>query len=218
VHVIFVYCAYKPKSMSCKIDDSAVIILAAGVSGRMGFPKPLLKFNDDECFLEHIINQYARADIGEIIVVAGSLLYGILLRRDFQFLTQIKLVLNAEPDLGRLHSVVMGLREAGQGKCCFIQNVDQPFIDVAMIKSLAAKVHPESYVAPVFKGEGGHPVLLGKSVVKHLISITDVHTDLRDVLGTFQKVQVEAESDDVCINLNSVADYKRHFGREPGVV
>jgi molybdenum cofactor cytidylyltransferase len=204
--------------MACKIDDSDVIILAAGVSGRMGFPKPLLKFNDDECFLEHIISQYAQADIGEIIVVASSLLYSILIRRDFPFLKQIRLILNAEPDLGRFHSVIMGLQEVGQDKYCYIQNVDQPFVDVSLIRALAAKAHADSYAAPVYKGVSGHPVLLGRSLVKHILTHPNMHSDLREYLRKSEKIEVETSNEFISINLNSVADYKNHFGREPGVV
>ena len=53
-------------NMGCNIDESAVIILAAGTSGRMGFHKPLLSFNDDESFLERIFNMYTEADIGQV--------------------------------------------------------------------------------------------------------------------------------------------------------
>jgi molybdenum cofactor cytidylyltransferase len=204
--------------MACRIDDSAVVVLAAGVSGRMGFPKPLLKFNDDECFLERIIHQYMLADIGDIVVVASALLYDVLIRRDFPFLREIRLVLNAEPELGRFHSVIMGLRETGEGKFCYIQNVDQPFTDVALIKALAARAHAEAFVSPVYKGEEGHPILLGRAVVKDILEQGQSQMVLREFLRPYKKVPLPSENANICINLNTVADFKSYFGREPEVV
>jgi molybdenum cofactor cytidylyltransferase len=204
--------------MSCNISESTVIILAAGLSGRMGHTKALLRFNDDESFLEHIINVYAEADISQIIIVVNAESYEMIIRRDFQFLKQVSLVMNAEPEKGRLHSLQLGLKEADAAKYCFVQNVDQPFIDAAIIRSLAAKGGRESSVNPVFNDKGGHPVLLGPGILSFIMDCTDEQATLSELLQFHPLRRIDLHDERVCLNINTTLEYKKVFGREPEIV
>ncbi len=49
----------------------SAVILAAGLSRRMGRPKQLLKLGD-KTLLEHVINHVSRAKVSEVIVVLGA--------------------------------------------------------------------------------------------------------------------------------------------------
>ena len=51
---------------------SSAIILAAGLSERMGIMKPLLCFDDQHNFLEHLIDDYSKIITEEIVVVVNN--------------------------------------------------------------------------------------------------------------------------------------------------
>lgn len=204
--------------MSCNIDESAVIILAAGSSGRMGFHKPLLHYNDDESFLEHIFNVYTEADIGQVVLIASSSLYEVLIRKDFEFLKQITLVLNAEPEQGRLFSVKMGVENTMEESYCFIQNIDEPFVDVKLIQNMASKVRPKAYSQPYMNEHGGHPVLMSPEICRDLKTTAYKDVSLKDFLASYQRIEVPVKKETYFININTVADYKSYFRREPSTV
>jgi CTP:molybdopterin cytidylyltransferase MocA len=51
-----------------KEKEFSTIILAAGKSERLGFPKLSLKYDDDTTFVEHIVNEYQSFGCSDIIL------------------------------------------------------------------------------------------------------------------------------------------------------
>jgi CTP:molybdopterin cytidylyltransferase MocA len=117
-----------------------------------------------------------------------------------------------------VYSIQLGLKEADPGQYCFIQNVDQPFVDTEMIVALASKGSKECSVSPYFDEKGGHPVLLGPGLLQFISDCTDEQATLNEVLNFFPKKKLNIRDQKICININATADYKKVFGREPETV
>jgi molybdenum cofactor cytidylyltransferase len=198
--------------------NTSVIILAAGTSGRMGFPKPLLRFNQEESFIEHIARIYIESGISDLIVIVNPLLHSILIRRKFQFLSESKLIINSEPERDRIHSVRLGLEAVKSGHFSFVQNADQPFIDESLISVLRNAVTKDNYVSPKCREINGHPVLLGSDIIKKILESEAKCTTLRDLLQPYKCIRVPVENDQIDVNINDLEDYKNIFGRNPEVV
>ena len=69
-------------------------------------------------------------------------------------------------------------------------------------------MNEDSYVIPVHAGMGGHPVLLGKNIVRKLI-IQDTVFDFREVLKKFNRIEILWEFPGILLNINSPDDYRK---------
>lgn len=113
-----------------------------------------------------------------------------------------------------MYSVMTGLERLAENTDCFIQNVDNPFVTVDLLSSLLPYAHPEGYVVPVFKGKGGHPILLGAKVAKEIFNKEHGDLSLKEVLKNYKKIEMETQDEKVLVNINSKEDYKKYFPRE----
>jgi len=138
------------------------IILAAGLSSRMVENKLLLPWTDGEPIINHVLSAYVDAEVDPILVVTG---------RDADRVAAAVAVyqptLAHNPDFATgemLSSVKAGLRGLREGlPAVFIQPGDMPCITSAVISQLAAAHGPGFNVAPLYKGQRGHPVLLDRA-------------------------------------------------------
>jgi CTP:molybdopterin cytidylyltransferase MocA len=190
--------------------EAAVVILAAGRSERMKEMKAFLLYEENNPFIKKIISTYSDWGCREIIVVtgreaAGGL--GQLSRLPFN----IKVVINDHLDYERFYSVKLGLREIITSRFCFIQNVDNPFIDENILDLIYKSRGPENYISPVFESKGGHPVLLNRQNMISICNWQDDSANFREVLNTMAGTEVEMPDDRVLININSPEDYKAFF-------
>lgn len=188
---------------------TAALILAAGSSQRMASPKALLQFDKDMTFLEKIVKTYAEWGSGKIVVVVNSSVGEIV--KKMNLLTKlVTFVENDHPEFERFYSVKLGLKKVSL-PFCFIQNVDNPFIDEIILDEIYSHRSTEKYVSPVFEGQGGHPVLLNQ---KNIISISthdDNSANFKEVLQTFDCYKLEMEDDKVLININASEIYEKFF-------
>lgn len=137
------------------------IVLAAGLSTRMGENKLLLPWRDGSPIVAHVARQFLLAKI-ETLVVTG---------RDA---AQVRAALAGlsvrclhNPDFatgGMLSSVQVGLRALPDSAAAvFIQPADMPGISMAVIERLAREYAADWSVAPCHDGRRGHPLLLDRS-------------------------------------------------------
>lgn len=119
------------------MEDLAVIILAAGESRRMKQPKCFLKFDKNRTFVEKITNEYLNAGIHKIILVIYDLAINSENLNIVSHLDKnIIAIYNRNPEKGRLYSLSLGLAELDNIKGCFIQNIDNPFVNSGLIKKM----------------------------------------------------------------------------------
>lgn len=149
----------------------AAIILAAGESRRMGYPKALLRYRGST-FLEGILEASAAAGLDPLVVVLGpdwsKVLSSINLRRT---ITEVR---NLQPETGQLGSIQRGVEaiinhpvDAG-----LIWPVDQPHVSVRTVEQLigAFRAGGAAIVVPSCSGRRGHPVVFGRVTFQELLT------------------------------------------------
>ena len=156
------------------MSSIAGVILAAGMSKRMGSTKQLVKLKG-RCLLQWVVNAAVESDLEKIYLVVGHQSERIL--RNLPHLCQtpkIKILYNADFEKGMSSSVRCGLSAAQQG----YENVmfllgDQPFISPKVINQLLReyKKSDKHICLPVFQGQKGNPVIFGSLFFKQLLTV-----------------------------------------------
>src|ERR1035437_7996379 len=168
-----------------KVCSKGVIILSGGYSSRMNYPKPYLMYGD-KTFLQHIVESYVNVGFKNIIAVMNN---DFCSKEWNSFLNPIKqhatIIVNTHPERGRLYSLKLAASEMKDVDYCFIQNVDNPFLTEKTIYKLWVNRNENGYTTPVFKGKGGHPVLISNAIIKNILSLYSYDKTLKEVLDGF---------------------------------
>jgi molybdenum cofactor cytidylyltransferase len=167
--------------MSGPIEGVSAVVLAAGLSTRMGKPKMLLPWGDTTV-LEKVVGTLLEAGVHQPVVVTGSgydQLCVILGKYP------VRLVFNPRYTDGEmLHSLQTGIASLGSAiQAVFIVLGDQPQLQSGTVKSLLNEyesVHA-SLIIPSYQMHRGHPWLIGKNLWQELLELKLPET-LRDFL------------------------------------
>jgi len=144
----------------------AGVILAAGASSRMGTPKALLAYQG-ESFLDRSIRLFASVCAPVIVVVGFD---ADLIQSGIQRAAEATFVRNPDPARGMLSSLQTGLRHVPPGtERVLFTLVDHPQVGPATIRAIATETAP--IVIPVFDGQRGHPVCIGRAVANELLEL-----------------------------------------------
>jgi len=189
----------------------SAVVLAAGGSGRMGFPKMGLRFDENYSFVENICEKFSSFGCDNIILVVSKEGEGFLKEKKFSLAKNTQIIVNPHPEYGRFYSLKTGLKHCADSDSVFFTNVDNPFVDVDTLKCLAEQNSELEFVCPVFKGKGGHPVLLSQYVVGEIINESNNNFILNEYLQKFVKNAVEVSDEKVLSNINTLDDYKSYF-------
>lgn len=190
-------------------DQPAVIILAAGMSERMGKQKYNLTFSEEYTFLEHIIHVYRRFVVSELVLVVNESFESETL----QYEEKIKIVVNDKIEYGRFYSVQLGLKQL-ENTSTFIQNIDNPFVNAGLLMSLKNGIGLADFAVPVYKGRGGHPVLLSSEVIESIVNDFKNTSHFNDVLKSFNRQDVYVNDPYIGVNINTPEDYRKYFSRQ----
>lgn len=185
-----------------------VLILAAGISSRMGFSKALLQFPDGTLFLEFLLARYQECGIKNIVVVINPLAYESLYRCRPDLFDYVRFIKNPFPERGRSYSVALGIGELNKYEPLFIQNIDNPFINNGLIHGLYSALGPNSYVVPVYHKKKGHPVLLSGQVVGDFPLDPDKDLRMDHFLDKYKRVDFDTTFEEVLFNINTPAEYE----------
>jgi molybdenum cofactor cytidylyltransferase len=168
----------------------AAIVLAAGKSERMGYPKALLQFRG-RTFLEHVLDAIAHSDIGYTVVVVGH--HREIIEKS---VSVPAITFNPNYEQGMSTSVQAGLRALPSGVSGFaLFLVDHPLIDSATIDRLTGRLLKEHIVLPVFQGKRGHPVIFAADVFSEILNLSPdqgLNTVVRRTPGRIIEVLVNS--------------------------
>jgi molybdenum cofactor cytidylyltransferase len=185
------------------------VVLAAGMSTRMGQPKVLLPWVDGKTILEHILEQLIRTRIDHISVVVGHnadevkqainhLGVKIVRNRAYktgEMLSSLKAGLKSMPDNMAAALVVLG---------------DQPRIQPKVIYQIltAYAEGAGDIVAPSFQMRRGHPMLIGRRFWPEILSLPAKGAP-RDVINAHQDeiAYVNVDNDSVLRDIDTPQDY-----------
>lgn len=191
-------------------SNKGVLILAGGKSERMNFPKAYLLFNGIT-FLKKIVKEYYNAGIRNIFVVLNKdLCDEKWLRYIDEVRSLVTLIENPDPDRGRFYSLKLGIKKMLHLEFCFIQNIDNPFVNASIIKSMLKSGNAMGYTSSSFNQVNGHPVLISDKIMHRINQVSGRNNNLRSVLAEFSRRQVEVKCNDILININTVEDYEKY--------
>lgn len=134
------------------------IVLAAGLSERMGTPKPFLKSNG-RTFVEHIIDNLRGLNANPIILVLNHLHKPHLDSPDLQ---GVSVCFNPNPRLGQFSSLKIGIEKLNHDiDAFFMCLVDHPFVKLSTYRKMVelSKGEEPFIMIPSYHKAGGHPVL-----------------------------------------------------------
>jgi len=203
----------------------AAIILAAGESRRMGFPKALLPYGPPEgsdgpepTFLGHLLDVMNRSRAEPIVVVLGHESERIRNAIAPASWGRARPVVNERYREGMLTSFVAGLDavEKSSAEGTLVLPVDHPDVGPAIVDLLIGRFEETSrpIVLPVHRGRRGHPVLFSRAVFDEIRRAPE-SVGARQVVWDHQEDLLEVEVPDPGIgrDVDTPGDYRSFRGR-----
>lgn len=187
------------------------IILAAGMSTRMGQLKPLLDWGGKP-LLAYEIEQLKEAGVGEVVVVLGY--HADDVHRKIGSLPA-RVMLNPLYYQGRAGSLRIGAKAVSRdADVIVIQNVDQPRPADFLRGLLAAHQSNSAATLPTNGGRHGHPVIVSGRLREEMMTASDEEHGLDGVLKAHAGEIAEAACDDTCfVDLNTPDEYQAALQR-----
>jgi molybdenum cofactor cytidylyltransferase len=187
----------------------AAIVLAAGMSSRMGSPKPLLPIRG-QAMLERILQTLdASRAVSPILVVTGHAAEQLQ-----PIITQHRADAVHNPqyaDGEMLSSIKTGVQSLpADVEAAMIVLCDQPLVRADTIQSLANEWRRRRprILLPTYHGKRGHPVLLSATGFSEIISLPPQAT-LKTYTSAYasEAVELPVEDDAVVRDIDTPADY-----------
>ena len=166
-----------------------VLVLAAGLSTRLGQHKAMIDINGKP-LIHHIVNRLHRSGMISVTSVTNTdLLADVMLAS-----ASGNVVLNPAPELGRTESIRCGLRSmierlGSLPKRVLIVPIDRPGWDVEIVHSLIG-LGVSTY--PIASGKGGHPLYLEEEDIRS-VYLSEGDVPLKNLVNC-QAVKVTFDS------------------------
>jgi len=187
------------------------VVLAAGLSRRMGAQKMLLPFAG-KTVVAHIVDQIIASTVDEVHVVVGH--EGRRVRRELSD-RPVSVVTNPDYKSGMLSSVRCGLSALGrQCRAVLVVLGDQPSITSKligqMVQSFAAT--EKQILLPFYDGRRGHPVLFSADYRDEILTQYD-DVGLRGLLHAHpdEVFELSVSSSAVLSDMDCPEDYQRQL-------
>lgn len=188
----------------------AGLILAAGASSRMGYPKALLRL-EGETILERLIRTFDAVCESTWVVLGHD---ADRIRAGLTHPVAARFVLNPEPERGQLSSLRCGLEAIGESaEAVMFTPVDHPLIARSTVEALrrAVEQSPERplLAIPRHGGRRGHPVCLDARLMPSFFGLPPAGT-ARDVIRAHSSGALYVDVDDPGIlrDVDTPEDYR----------
>lgn len=187
------------------------VILAAGESKRMNFPKMVLPFNG-KTIIERVIDNVSASKADTIIVIVGAEKDKITeLIEEYP----VTILYNDIYKNGMLSSVRCGIDNLKSGTDAAIFFLgDQPWISPEVTDKVinSYRTSSKGIVIPVCKGKRGHPLLVSSEYFGEIEKL-DADMGLRQLFLKFPHdiIEVETESPEILKDIDTPEDYKKEI-------
>jgi molybdenum cofactor cytidylyltransferase len=183
---------------------TAVIILAAGKSARLGRPKQNLEFQD-RTLLQRAVETAQESGYRPVVVVLGAVTPQ-LLNKD------IKIVHNEDWATGIASSIKVGINAIKDGPVtsALILLCDQPFVDAGLLNSMVKMKTDtqKAIIACSYNNTVGVPALFDRSLFDELLLLTG-DEGAKKVIKDHAGLTGTIPFDPAGIDIDSEADYLR---------
>lgn len=189
-------------------NNTAIIILAAGNSSRLGRPKQLLKFREST-LLKNTVSEALKVENSFLIVVTGS--GHNLIEKELDF-PEITFSYNSEWETGMSSSIVKGIQELldlnFECKQCILAVCDQPFVNLEVFENLIhqAKEKQKGIAASAYSETLGTPVLFDKKYFKELLELKG-HEGAKKLIKKYNDDVVSVPFEKGNIDIDTEEDY-----------
>jgi molybdenum cofactor cytidylyltransferase len=191
------------------------VILAAGMSTRMGEAKQMLRLGNST-LLEQVLENVKDSGVDEIVLVLGHAAETI---RPLVANQRLKVVINEAYREGMGTSLRTGLAALDPGiNAALIVLADQPFVRPTTLDRLIDRYQGSNaqIVIPMYKGFRGNPVLLDRSVFPEVMALSG-DIGCRAIFGSHLEGIVKVPVDDigVLLDIDSKDDFAKlqRFGQ-----
>ena len=198
---------------------TSAILLAAGVSRRMGTLKALLDWQGRFLIIHQIV-ALREAGADEVVVVLGhradELQARIGVNSDVYAVGGVRCVVNPDYAQGKTTSIKAGLRaisaaDDSAGPILFL-NVDQPRSPGIVRRVLEAHRDGDGALItiPTCNGKGGHPIAVSRALYGELLDITEATQGMRAVTERHQAAtqRVELGAPELLWDVNTPEQYQ----------
>jgi molybdenum cofactor cytidylyltransferase len=149
------------------------VILAAGESKRMGFPKQLIEICGEK-IIRIVVKKVLNVGFGDIVVVLGHMAGDIA--RYIDDMIGIKIIVNPRYREGMSTSLIEGIKNLRQDIEAFMVILgDQPFVSKETMEKIIETYYGMKrkplMVVPTYRGLGGNPVLISSRIAKEIMSL-----------------------------------------------
>lgn len=188
------------------------VVLAAGLSTRMGTQKLLLPFGGTTV-IGRIVDQILASAVAEVVVVVGH--EGERVAAELAS-RSARVVHNPDYADGMLSTVRCGLRALGPCEGVLVALGDQPSITSALVDELVA-AYPrcgKGILLPVHEGRRGHPLLFADRYRQEVLTRYD-KVGLRGLMLSHPEdvFELSVSSDSVLSDMDYPEDYRRELAR-----
>lgn len=205
---------FMQESIMTPVHHISGIILAAGASERMGFPKANLKYADGSTLLARQVKTLMIGGIQNIYVVTGAHTSQI---KELNSGLDVKWIENPGWQTGQFSSVQAGLSAAldADSEGSLILPVDTVNITSEVVTAIigTALANPHlAAVVPENNGRRGHPVYLSAAFMKMAAGFDPQSPDSRldtQLKKAKQKIVLPVSESNILNNINSLEDWER---------
>lgn len=203
----------------------AVVVLAAGTSSRLGYPKPLLLWGGRPLIL-HVVDEALRSSADEVAVVLGHRARDVqacLAEAQSRAGGRLQVIVNPGYRDGQATSVRAGLAALSpEANAAVFLLVDQPLVGAAHIDRLIEAftgldpgTAEGSIVALIYQGLTGHPILFGRGFFSRLSALEGDEGGRSVLAASQERVVMVAAGPEVLQDIDTWEDYRRMAPQRP---
>ena len=198
------------------MENTGIVILAAGRSARLGSMKQLLPFQH-KTLLQHVIDEAFVSGAEPIMVVTGAHAKEVSESIDNE---QVNLVFNAQWEQGKGSGIVAGVQAIIASnkdiERIIIAVCDQPFVTAALFMQLSQtqKDSEKHIVASAYADTLGTPVLFTRKYFTHLLSFEN-EEGAKKLLMTYREDVASVDFPQGYIDIDTREDYEQFLNRMP---
>jgi molybdenum cofactor cytidylyltransferase len=195
-------------SMTIKIS---AILLAAGLSQRMGRDKLLLDYNG-KSILQHSVDLLFELPVFECILVTTDVRLSSLF-----LISDVRVYINSQPERGLSSSIHIGVENAAGTHYLFL-TADQPKLKKADIIQLieAVKENPDKIIYPVIDAVPCSPTIFPESFREELLKLYNSSQEKQNDNGgrcirdanKHRNLPIEPANPANFIDIDNIEDYK----------
>lgn len=176
------------------------IILAAGLSSRMGQWKPVMTI-DGKSLIKHSIDR-AR-EVCDNIVIVGGYRYEDL-KNHLSDYGKLQMVNNQSFEEGMITSLKAGLPFI-KSDSFFVTLADMPYISSSTFIKMG-KTDFQEVLFPLYKGKRGHPVLIHRGVLKEY-DFNNNYRRIKEILLLKHVTEVNVSDPGIILDIDTPKDF-----------